>query len=147
MRLALEEAHRAATDGEVPVGAVIVLDGKVIGSGHNETEGRQDSTAHAEMLAIRRAADAIGGWRLTGADAYVTLEPCPMCAGALMLARIRTVVFGARDEKFGALGSITDIYDDQNRWNHRVSVVSGVCAEESAELLRGFFRARRADRE
>ena len=144
MTLALREAALAAQRGEVPVGAVVVQDGSVLGRAHNEVETRQDATAHAEMLAIRQATDAVGTWRLNDATLYVTLEPCPMCAGALMLSRLSTVVFGARDPKFGACGSVVDLFADEARWNHRVSLVSGVGEHESARLLRDFFARRRA---
>ena len=147
MNLAMREAERAADVGEVPVGAVVVYQDAVIGSAHNEVESRGDATAHAEMLALREAAGAVGGWRLIDADLYVTLEPCPMCAGALILSRVRSVVFGARDPKFGGCGSVTDLFAAEARWNHRVETVEGVCAEQSAELLRGFFRSRRAQDE
>ena len=147
MQVALREAVRAAELGEVPVGAVVVLNGEIIGRGRNEVEQRRDASAHAEMLALREAAEAVGSWRLTGADIYVTLEPCPMCAGALILSRIRSVVFGARDPKFGALGSVTNLLDESARWNHRFDVIAGIEANESARLLREFFRELRANSE
>jgi tRNA(adenine34) deaminase len=146
MHLALREAARAGEMGEVPVGSVVVLDGTIIGRGHNEVEMRGDASAHAEILAMRRAADAVGSWRLNGADLYVTLEPCPMCAGALILSRIRTLVFGARDPKFGAVGSVTNLLDDGLPWNHRLEVVEGIDADASARLLKEFFQRRRSQK-
>jgi len=139
MRVALDEAMRAAEDGEVPVGAVVVLDGKVIGRGHNRTEGTHDPTAHAEILAIGAASAALGDWRLAGADIYVTLEPCAMCAGAIQLSRIRRVVFGPRDPKFGACGSVLNVVE-MPRLNHQVEVTEGILADESSFALRQFFR-------
>jgi len=144
MALALREATRAASLGEVPVGAVVVQHGVVLGRGGNMVETRGDATAHAEMIALREAVDALGDWRLVDAAMYVTLEPCPMCAGALILARVGTVVFGARDPKFGACGSVVDLLGGGPRWNHRVAVVAGVEEDESARLLREFFARRRA---
>jgi tRNA(adenine34) deaminase len=142
MRLALREADRALDHDDVPVGAVMVLDGEVVGVGHNEREIRQDPTAHAEMLAIHEAARAIGSWRLLGTTLYVTLEPCAMCAGAIVLARIPRVVYAADDPKAGAAGSVLDILAEP-RLNHRPSIVPGVLADEAADLLRTFFRSRR----
>jgi len=139
MRLALDEAMRAAEEGEVPVGAVVVLDGRVLGRGHNRTESTHDPTAHAEILAIGAASAALGDWRLTNADIYVTLEPCAMCAGAIQLGRFRRVVFGPRDPKFGACGSILNVVEAP-RLNHRVDVTEGVLADESKFALRQFFR-------
>jgi tRNA(adenine34) deaminase len=139
MRLALDEAMRAAEEGEVPVGAVVVFEGRVLGRGHNRTEASHDPTAHAEILAIGAAATALGDWRLAGADIYVTLEPCSMCAGAIQLARFRRVVFGPRDPKFGACGSVLNVVD-MPRLNHQVEVVEGVLAAESRFALRQFFR-------
>ena len=142
MRLALREAERALDHDDVPVGAVVVFEGEVIGVGHNERELVQDPTAHAEMLAIREAARAIGSWRLLGTTLYVTLEPCAMCAGAIVLGRIPRVVYGADDPKAGAAGSVLDILAEP-RLNHRPAVVGGVLADDAAELLRTFFRSRR----
>ncbi|HWD85259.1 MAG TPA: tRNA adenosine(34) deaminase TadA [Solirubrobacteraceae bacterium] len=142
MRLALREASRALEHDDVPVGAVIVLDGEVIGAGHNERELRADPTAHAEMIAVRQAAASLGSWRVLGAIMYVTLEPCSMCAGALVLARIRRVVFGATDHKAGAAGSVVNLLD-LPQLNHRPDHQGGLLAEESAELLRSFFAGRR----
>jgi tRNA(adenine34) deaminase len=142
MRLALREASRALDHDDVPIGALVVSDGEVIGSGHNEREVRADPTAHAEMIALREAARAIGTWRVLDAVLYVTLEPCAMCAGAIVLARVPRVVFGATDPKAGAAGSVFDILAEP-RLNHRPQVAAGLLAEESAELLRSFFAPRR----
>jgi tRNA(adenine34) deaminase len=142
VRLALREADRALAHDDVPVGAVVVLDGEVIGVGHNERELREDPTSHAETLAIREAARALGSWRLLGTTLYVTLEPCAMCAGAVVLGRIPRVVYGTEDPKAGAAGSVLDILAEP-RLNHRPEVVGGVLAKEAAELLRAFFRSRR----
>lgn len=139
MRLALEEAEIAFAQGEVPIGAVVVHKGEVIAKAHNEKELRQDPTAHAEVLAVQRATQALGVWRLSEATLYVTLEPCPMCAGSLVQARLKTLVFGAADLKGGAVGSVTNVLD-VNRWNHRVEVVAGILEEECAQILRDFFR-------
>jgi tRNA(adenine34) deaminase len=142
MRLALREAARALEHEDVPIGAVIVREGEVIGSGHNEREVRSDPTAHAEMIALRDAARALGSWRVLNAVMYVTLEPCAMCAGAIVLSRVPRVVFGAVDPKAGAAGSVFDILDEP-RLNHRPQVESGLLAEDSADLLRAFFASRR----
>jgi tRNA(adenine34) deaminase len=142
MRLALREAERALEHDDVPVGAVVVHAGEVIGAGHNERELREDPTAHAEMLAIREAARALGSWRLLDTVLYVTLEPCAMCAGAIVLGRIPRVVYAAVDPKAGAAGSVLDILAEP-RLNHRPEVAGGLLAEESGELLRAFFRTRR----
>lgn len=142
MDVALEEARAALEHGDVPVGAVVVRDGDELARGHNRREVDQDPTAHAELLAIRRAAAALGSWRLEGCTLYVTLEPCTMCAGAIVLARVPTVVFGAEDPKAGAAGALWDVLDDA-RLNHRCEVVRGVRAAECGDLLRTFFRARR----
>jgi tRNA(adenine34) deaminase len=143
MRLAIGEAERALGHDDVPVGAVIVdKDGEVIGRGHNERELLQDPSAHAEMLAIREAAEAVGSWRLLDTTLYVTLEPCAMCAGAIVLARIPTVVYGTADPKAGAAGSVLDILAEP-RLNHRPAVVGGVLQTECAALLLDFFAARR----
>jgi len=139
MEQALAEAHRAGEEGEVPVGCVIVQGGRLIGGGRNAVERLQDPTAHAEILAISAAAGTLGTWRLTDCELFVTLEPCTMCIGAIHLARISRVVFGAADPKFGACGSILDV-PAEPRWNHSVEVVGNVRAEEAAELMRGFFR-------
>ena len=142
MRLALREATRALDHDDVPIGALVVRDGEVIGTGHNEREVRADPTAHAEMIALREAARAIGSWRVLDAVLYVTLEPCAMCAGAIVLARVPRVVFAATDPKAGAAGSVFDILAEP-RLNHRPQVASGLLAEESADLLRAFFAPRR----
>ncbi|MCX4824184.1 tRNA adenosine(34) deaminase TadA [Streptomyces sp. NBC_01142] len=142
MRLALDEAERAALSGDVPVGAVVLAgDGTVLAAGHNEREATGDPTAHAEVLAIRRAAARLGEWRLTGCTLVVTLEPCTMCAGAIVQSRVGRVVYGARDEKAGAAGSLWDVLRDR-RLNHRPEVVLGVLEQECAEQLTGFFRDR-----
>jgi tRNA(adenine34) deaminase len=142
MDLAIAEAEVAAGHGDVPIGAVLVRGGEVIGLGHNRREVDQDPTAHAEILALRSAAAAVGSWRLDGCTLYVTLEPCTMCAGALVLARIDTLVFGADDPKAGAVGALYDIPRDP-RLNHQVTVVRGVAADRCGDLLRTFFRERR----
>ncbi len=142
LRLALDQAHAARDHGDVPIGAVVVVDGQVVATGHNRREVDSDPTAHAEVLAIRAAATARGSWRLDDATLYVTLEPCHMCAGAIVLARIPRVVFGATDPKAGATGSVDQVLDHP-RLNHRVDVTSGVLADTCGDLLRDFFRARR----
>ncbi len=142
MRLALREAERAAEKGEVPIGAVVVRGEELLVSAHNERETTGDPTAHAELLAIRRAAHELGGWRLTGCTLYVTLEPCPMCAGALHAARIDRLVYAAPDPKAGAAGTLYDLPTD-TRLNHTYPYTSGVLQTESATLLRDFFRQRR----
>jgi tRNA(adenine34) deaminase len=143
MRLALEQAVLTAASGDVPVGAVVVdADGEMLGVGCNARELTGDPTAHAEVLALRAAAFALGTWRLSGCTLVVTLEPCTMCAGALVLARVSRVVFGAADPKAGAVGSLWDVVRDR-RLNHRPEVVGGVLAEECGELLRAFFEGRR----
>ncbi len=142
MRLALREAARALEHEDVPIGALVVREGEVIGSGHNEREVRADPTAHAEMIALREAARSLGSWRVLDAVMYVTLEPCAMCAGAIVLARVPRIVFGATDPKAGAAGSVFDILDEP-RLNHRPRVESGLLAEDSADLLRAFFSSRR----
>lgn len=143
MRLALAEARRAGDDGDVPVGAVVVdADGQVIGAGRNERELTGDPTAHAEVVALRAAAARRGEWRLTGCSLVVTLEPCTMCAGAAVLARLDRVVYGAIDAKAGAVGSLWDVVRDR-RLNHRPEVIAGVLAAECGDLLTGFFAGRR----
>ena len=142
MRLALREAARALDHDDVPVGAVVVRDGEVIGAGHNERELRADPTAHAETLALREASASLGSWRVLDAVLYVTLEPCAMCAGAIVLARVPRVVFGTPDPKAGAAGSVVNLLDEP-RFNHRPQVAGGLLAQESADLLRGFFASRR----
>ena len=142
MNEALIEAGRAAAAGEVPVGAVIVKDGEIIARGHNLTETLKDPTAHAEMIAIRRAAKVLGGWRLIGCSMYVTCEPCAMCAGALLHARVGRGVFGAADPKAGAAGSVLDVLGNV-RLNAHAAVQGGVLAGECGALLQDFFRALR----
>jgi tRNA(adenine34) deaminase len=144
MRLALLEAEKALAHDDVPIGAVVVRDdGEVIGAGHNERELLSDPTAHAEVLALRAAAAAVGSWRVLESTLYVTLEPCAMCAGAIVLARVPRVVFATADPKAGASGSVMNVLDHP-ALNHRPEVIGGVLAAESAELIVGFFRARRA---
>jgi tRNA(adenine34) deaminase len=139
MRYALKEAERAYEEGEAPVGCVIVHEGHLVGKAHNLRETLQDPTAHAEVLAITQAANALGTWRLEGARLYVTLEPCPMCAGAIILARIAEVHFGAHDPKAGVCGSLMNLLEDP-RFNHRPVVTSGILAEECGGILSSFFR-------
>ena len=142
MRLALREAERSMEHEDVPVGCVIARDGEVLAAAPNERELRGDPTAHCEVLALREAARVAGSWRLSGVVLYVTLEPCAMCAGAIVLARVPRVVFGALDPKAGAAGSVLDVLAEP-RLNHRPDVAGGLLAEESAALLRGFFGSRR----
>jgi tRNA(adenine34) deaminase len=142
MRLALAEGRAAAEQGEVPVGAVLVCDGRVLAKAANRTVAEQDATAHAEMLVMRAASAALGAWRLSDCTLYVTLEPCAMCAGAIVLARVQRVVFGAWDDKAGMAGSVEDLLRHR-RLNHRPEVRAGVLAEECAALLTSFFQARR----
>jgi tRNA(adenine34) deaminase len=142
MRLALREASRALEHDDIPVGAILVHEGEVIGAGHNERELREDPTAHAEMIALRAAAQALGSWRVLDSVLYVTLEPCAMCAGAIVLARVPRVVFGTTDPKAGASGSVLDILAEP-RLNHRPQVQSGLLAEECGDMLRAFFASRR----
>jgi tRNA(adenine34) deaminase len=142
MRLALREAERALDHGDVPIGCVVAHQGEVIAAAPNERELRGDPTAHAEVLALREAAKALGGWRLHDTVAYVTLEPCAMCAGALVLARVPRVVYGAPDPKAGAAGSVLDVLSEP-RLNHRPVTAGGLLAEDSAALLREFFTSRR----
>jgi tRNA(adenine34) deaminase len=142
MRLALREAERALEHDDVPIGAVVVHDGEVIGTAHNERELRSDPTAHAEMIALREAARSLASWRILDAVLYVTLEPCAMCAGAIVLARVPRVIYGAADPKAGAAGSVLDVLDEP-RLNHHPTVTGGLLAQDSAELLRAFFASRR----
>jgi tRNA(adenine34) deaminase len=144
MRLALAQAHEAAAADEAPVGAVIVRDGRVLATTRNEREALRDPTAHAEMIAITQAAAALGGWRLDGCTLYVTLEPCPMCAGAIVQARIPRVVYGATDPKAGAARSLFRLLDDP-RLNHRADVIAGVLAEPCGRVLTEFFQRKRGD--
>jgi tRNA(adenine34) deaminase len=144
MRLALVEAQQAAAGGDVPIGAVVLDgDGRVIGSGHNRREIDNDPTAHAEVIALRAAAQHQGGWRLDGCTLVVTLEPCTMCAGAVVLARVQRLVYGAVDPKAGAVGSLWDVVRDR-RLNHRPEVVGGVLGDECGQLLREWFEGRRS---
>jgi tRNA(adenine34) deaminase len=143
MRVALEEAARATAIGEVPIAAVVVREGKVLAQAHNYRELWQDPTAHAEVIAIRAAATALGTWRLTETTLYVTVEPCAMCLGAIILARIPRVVFGAKDPKAGACGSVFD-FTDEPKLNHRVEVRGGILEQESQALIQHFFRQLRA---
>ncbi len=145
MRLALREAERAGKEQEVPVGAVLVCDGRVIARAHNRPIRLVDPTAHAEILALRGAARKLGNYRLSGCTLYVTIEPCAMCAGAIVQARLKRVVFGASDPKAGAGGSVLTILNHP-KLNHQVKITSGVMAADCAELMRNFFRARRAKR-
>jgi tRNA(adenine34) deaminase len=142
MRLALREASRALEHDDIPVGALVVREGEVIGTGHNERELRADPTAHAEMIALRDAARALGSWRVLDSVLYVTLEPCAMCAGAIVLARVPRVVFATTDPKAGAAGSVLDVLAEP-RLNHRPEVQSGLLADEAADMLRTFFASRR----
>jgi tRNA(adenine34) deaminase len=142
MTEALAEARKAGEEGEVPIGAVVVAEGRVVGRGRNARERLRDPTAHAEVLALQDAARTLGRWRLTGAEIFATLEPCPMCAGALVNARLSRLVVAVPDPKAGAAGTLFDIVRDA-RLNHRLEVVSGVLAEECGTLLTSFFRARR----
>jgi tRNA(adenine34) deaminase len=142
MRLALREASRALEHDDIPVGAVVVRDGEVIGTGHNEREVRADPTAHAEIIALRAAAQSVGSWRVLDSVLYVTLEPCAMCAGAIVLARVPRVVFGTTDPKAGAAGSVLNVLAEP-RLNHRPQVESGLLAQECADALRAFFASRR----
>jgi tRNA(adenine34) deaminase len=143
MGLALLEARKAWEQGEVPVGAVVVREGEVIATGYNQPIGRHDPTAHAEIVALRAAADKLGNYRLPGCELYVTLEPCIMCSGAMMHARLARVVYAADDPKTGACGSVLDLFA-QERLNHHTEVVKGVLAEEASALLKAFFAERRA---
>ena len=142
LRQALTEAQRAFEEGEVPVGAVVVLEGKVIGRGHNRREALNDPTAHAEVLAITAAANHLEDWRLEGCTLYVTKEPCPMCAGAIVNSRVRRLVFGAWDEQAGCAGSLYQLCRDP-RFNHQLEVKGGLLEEECSELLREFFQRQR----
>lgn len=142
MREALALASRAEQLGEVPVGAVVVREGRIIGRGHNQPVGSGDPTAHAEIMALREAARAEGNYRLPGAQLFVTLEPCLMCAGACLHARIQTLVFGARDPKTGAVRSLSQVLDDP-RHNHRIEIVEGVLADDCSRVVSAFFKKRR----
>ncbi len=139
MKLAINEAKKAEEKCEVPIGAVVVLNGEVIATAHNLRESTQNAITHAEILAIQKACERIGSWRLEDAELYVTLEPCPMCSGAIILSRIKKVIFGAHDPKAGCAGTLMNLLDDQ-RFNHQCEVVSGVLENECSVLLRDFFR-------
>ena len=141
MRIALDLAREAAQAGEIPVGALVVRNGEILSQARNEREERSDISAHAEILALRRAGEKLGHWALPGCTLYVTLEPCPMCAGAIINSRIPTVVFGARDELTGSCGSVINLFEE--RYGHRPAVFGSVRAEESARLLKDFFREKR----
>lgn len=143
MRLALEEAARAAALGEVPVGAVLVHEGEVIARAHNTRESQHDPLGHAELTALREGARRLGRWRLAGCTLYVTLEPCPMCAPALVQARVDRIVFGALDPKLGAAGTVLNLVD-RPEFHHRPEVIGGICEAEAQEALKGFFARRRA---
>jgi len=142
MQQALAQAGRAFEANEVPVGAVVVQDNKIIGRGHNQTETLQDPTAHAEIIALSAAANCLNTWRLTNASVYITLEPCLMCTGALILARVKNLIFGAYDKKFGACGSVYNIPQD-NRLNHSFTIISNILSPPSQKLLQEFFRIKR----
>lgn len=142
MRAALTEAEKAAGEGEIPVGAVVVVDGEIVATGRNRSVSRSDPSAHAEIIALRAAGSSLGNYRLTDATLYVTLEPCVMCTGAMVQARIKRVVFGAYDKKAGALGSALDL-SDSRALNHRFEINGGLLADESSKLLQTFFAARR----
>ncbi len=145
MRLALQEAEKALECGDVPIGAIAVKDGRIIGVGHNRREADHDPTAHAEMIAIRQAAQVLDHWRLDGVTLYCTLEPCAMCAGAMVLARLPRLVYAALDPKAGAAGSIVDI-TRHDKLNHRVDVMAGILADEAGAQLRAFFQSLRDNR-
>jgi len=146
MQAAIEEARLAAAEGEIPVGAVAVHGNRIIARAHNRREQAHDPCAHAEVLALREAGAALGSWRLCDVDLYVTLEPCPMCAAALVHARVRSVIFGALDPKAGGVRSLFALCEDP-RLNHRVEVISGICAESCSELLQQFFISLRENRD
>jgi len=146
MKVAIEQAQVAAENGDVPIGAVIVHNGQIIGKAYNQREQLQDPTAHAEIIALTQAAAALESWRLEGCTMFVTLEPCPMCAGALVLARIDRLVYGCDDPKTGAVKSLYNIVTD-GRLNHRIEVASGVMADECSKLLQDFFQKRRNENE
>ena len=142
MKQALDQAKKAYDEDEVPVGAVAVFKNQIIGRGYNRTEKLQDATAHAEIIAITAAANALGTWRLNDVTVYSTVEPCVMCAGALVLARVKKIVFGARDEKFGGCGSVLNVINEK-RLNHQIEVTEGILKKESAALMKSFFEKQR----
>jgi len=139
MRQALREAAKAQKKGEVPIGAVVILDGRIVGRGHNRTETKQSALEHAEQVALRAASKKLGSWRLIDCDLYVTLEPCTMCGGAIVLSRIRTLVYGTTDPKAGAVDSTARVLDNP-KLNHRVTVVGGILKEDCSAILSGFFK-------
>ena len=143
MKMALSEAHKAAELGEIPIGAVLVLDGEVIAKSHNMRETWQDATAHAETIVIREACKKLNRWRLTGATLYVTIEPCPMCAGAIVMSRISRLVYGSPDSKAGAAESLFNVVSNP-ALNHMVDVTTGVCSEECTQVMKEFFKKRRS---
>lgn len=145
MRLAIEEAKKAEAINEVPIGAIVVINGEVISSAYNLRETEQNAIAHAELLAIDKACKKIGTWRLENAELYVTLEPCPMCSGAILLSRVKKVVYGARDPKGGCAGTLMNLLTDQ-RFNHQSEVMAGVLEEECGDLLSNFFRRIREEK-
>jgi tRNA(adenine34) deaminase len=145
MAEALSEARSAAALGEVPIGAVVVVDGEVVSRAHNMVETKLDATLHAEIIAIRRASENLGSWRLKGAALYVTLEPCPMCLGAMILSRIDKLYFGAHDPRLGSVGSCFDL-SDYPGWPHAIEVYSGLLADESSQLLQSFFEGLRKEK-
>jgi tRNA(adenine34) deaminase len=142
MKEALKEAQKAYEENEVPIGAVAVFKNQIIGRGHNQTERLQDPTAHAEMLAITAAANSLSSWRLRDVEVYCTVEPCVMCAGALILARVKRIIYAARDEKFGGCGSVFDVVNEK-QLNHQIKVTEGVLKEKSVSLLKSFFKKKR----
>ena len=142
MELALKEAEKCLLIDEVPVGAIVVWHGEVVGTGYNRRETDKDPLAHAEILAIKEAAETLGGWRILDSTLYVTLEPCPMCAGAIIQSRINRLIYGAKDPKGGACGSKLNLMEDFT-WNHKVEVLSGVLDEESSALLKNYFKGKR----
>ncbi|NLH45163.1 MAG: tRNA adenosine(34) deaminase TadA [Acholeplasmataceae bacterium] len=144
MKMALSEAHKAAEIGEIPIGAVLVLDGEVIAKAHNMRETWQDATAHAETIVIREACKKLNRWRLTGATLYVTIEPCPMCAGAIVMSRISRLVYGSTDSKAGAAESLFNVVNNP-ALNHMTEVTAGVCSEECTQVMKDFFKKRRKD--
>jgi len=143
MQQALELARAAEKQGEVPVGAVLVIDQKVVGEGWNQPIGQHDPSAHAEIMALRQAGTRLANYRLPGSTLYVTLEPCVMCAGAIVHARVNKVIFAARDPRSGAAGSVFDLLPSDHRFNHRTDIEAGLFGQESADLLKNFFRLRR----
>lgn len=146
MKQAFREAHKAYNKQEVPIGAVVVIDNKIVGRGHNQTQSLKDATAHAEMLAITSAAESYGDWRLDNSILYSTIEPCAMCAGAAVLSRVKTIVYGARDTRFGACESLFEIPTDQ-RLNHRIEIISGVMEQDAIDLMQLFFKEVRNSKE